>query len=259
MKKLLFACTLVLSSVAFSQGVKISNAPGQPDASAGLEIDFTDKGLLMPRLSTTQRNAIVGPAQGLMLFNTTTQCVEVYFTGAGWLPVRCTCINPPDAGFSFSPSSTGINSNVTFTPNSVGNFTYQWTFQGGTPATSNAQNPVVQWASSGTYTISLIVTDANQCKDTTTATITVTSSSTLNTYNAIGQEYLLQTSMYSSGPDQLQADCFCMAMGYNSAASYTLGYISTYSCYGYTAGCTLQNPWCSGVTQRHVITTVTCQ
>ncbi len=38
---------------------------------------------------------------------------------------------------------------------------YTWTFQGGTPATSNAANPSVQWASPGTYSVSLKAANAN--------------------------------------------------------------------------------------------------
>lgn len=40
------------------------------DASAILEIDGTNGGLLIPRLTTTQRNAIGTPADGLILYNT---------------------------------------------------------------------------------------------------------------------------------------------------------------------------------------------
>lgn len=39
------------------------------------------------------------------------------------------------------------------------NSTWQWSFPGGTPATSNMQNPIVQYTSTGTYDVSLTVTD----------------------------------------------------------------------------------------------------
>lgn len=42
------------------------------DASAALEIDSTTKGLLLPRMTTTQRDAIAAPASGLLVYNTTT-------------------------------------------------------------------------------------------------------------------------------------------------------------------------------------------
>ncbi len=39
--------------------------------------------------------------------------------------------------------------------------TYNWTFQGGTPATSTSSAPVVSWASPGTYSVSMQITTPN--------------------------------------------------------------------------------------------------
>ena len=52
-------------------------------ASAVLEIESTTKGFLPPRMTTTQQNAISGPAAGLMLYNTTTNKLMVY-NGSAW-------------------------------------------------------------------------------------------------------------------------------------------------------------------------------
>ena len=54
-----------------------------PHASALLDVTSTTKGMLPPRMTTVQRDAIVNPSPGLMLFNTTTQSLEV-FTTYGW-------------------------------------------------------------------------------------------------------------------------------------------------------------------------------
>ncbi len=54
-----------------------------PDLSAILDIYAKDKGLLIPRLTTTDRNAIAAPAQGLLIFNTDIAAFE-YYTGAAW-------------------------------------------------------------------------------------------------------------------------------------------------------------------------------
>lgn len=58
------------------------NAP-TPEASAALQINSTDKGFLMPRLSSTQRDAIGSPTAGLQIYNTDRKCIEFY-TGAQW-------------------------------------------------------------------------------------------------------------------------------------------------------------------------------
>lgn len=58
-----------------------------PTASAQLDIQGTTGGLLLPRLTTTQRNALVSPANGLLVYNTTTNVFNYYKTGTGWVEV----------------------------------------------------------------------------------------------------------------------------------------------------------------------------
>lgn len=54
---------------------------GSPDASALLDLTTTTKGFLFPRLTTTQRDAISSPASGLVIFNTTTNQLNVFALG----------------------------------------------------------------------------------------------------------------------------------------------------------------------------------
>jgi photosystem II stability/assembly factor-like uncharacterized protein len=62
------------------------------------------------------------------------------------------------ADFSAAPTAVCIESPVTFTSLSSGsNLTYHWTFEGGTPSSSTAQNPVITYASAGTYDVKLVV------------------------------------------------------------------------------------------------------
>jgi hypothetical protein len=51
--------------------VGINSNLSEPDPSAGLDVNFTDKGILFPRLSQTQIEAIINPANGLVVFCTT--------------------------------------------------------------------------------------------------------------------------------------------------------------------------------------------
>ncbi len=55
-----------------------------PNASATFDIVSTTKGLLIPRMTTTQRNAIPTPATSLQVFNTTTNQFEFY-NGTAWV------------------------------------------------------------------------------------------------------------------------------------------------------------------------------
>jgi len=66
---------IFISTKVFSQvGIGTVN----PDASAILEMQSTNKGFLMPRMNTVQRDAIVNPANGLIIFNTTSECLNTY-------------------------------------------------------------------------------------------------------------------------------------------------------------------------------------
>jgi hypothetical protein len=89
MKKYYLFASLVLlaASPAFAQ-TKIGGA-GAPDGSAMLEVTSgasNNKGLLLPKMTTVQRNAITSPATGLMIYNTTTNETQVN-TGTPALPV----------------------------------------------------------------------------------------------------------------------------------------------------------------------------
>jgi hypothetical protein len=55
-----------------------------PDVSSALEINSTSQGLLLPRMTVTERNAILSPAIGLLIYNTTTDCFNYYY-GNGWM------------------------------------------------------------------------------------------------------------------------------------------------------------------------------
>ena len=49
-----------------------------PNASAVLDITSTERGFLLPRMTTVQRDAIASPANGLLIYNTTTNRLEVF-------------------------------------------------------------------------------------------------------------------------------------------------------------------------------------
>ena len=69
MKIILFILFLLTGINVHSQ-VTINTDGSAPDNSAMLDVKSTVKGLLIPRMTQTQRNAIVSPANGLMIFQT---------------------------------------------------------------------------------------------------------------------------------------------------------------------------------------------
>ena len=55
-----------------------------PAASAALDIVSTARGILIPRLTLAQRNAIPNPATGLLVFQSDTDAGFFYFDGSAW-------------------------------------------------------------------------------------------------------------------------------------------------------------------------------
>lgn len=80
------ACLCLVSGLALGQNnVAIGDTYALPHASASLELQSTNKGFLLNRLTTQQRDSIQNPALSLMIFNTTNDRYE-YFDGFEWAP-----------------------------------------------------------------------------------------------------------------------------------------------------------------------------
>lgn len=77
---LIFLCCTLLIVTGFSghsQGIAINSDGQMPDSSAQLDVASLQKGFLVPRLTTAQRNSIQKPARALLIFNTTSGQFEV--------------------------------------------------------------------------------------------------------------------------------------------------------------------------------------
>jgi hypothetical protein len=68
---------------------------GAADASALLEVESTTKGILFPRMTTTQRDNISSPASGLVIYNTSTSKLNVYNGAWVALDVASTALTTP--------------------------------------------------------------------------------------------------------------------------------------------------------------------
>lgn len=88
-------CT-ILCNTLYAQNIGINSTGNAPNASAGLDVDFTDKGLLIPRVALTSRIVaapVVAPATSLLVYNTATAGVVpnnvlpgyYYWDGAKWV------------------------------------------------------------------------------------------------------------------------------------------------------------------------------
>ena len=133
---ILFLSALTLSTISLAQpnsfptsgsvGIGTSN----PDSSAILEIKSTQKGLLIPRMSLTQRDSIALPAIGLLIYQNDSVPGFYYFNGTLWSP-----LNTPGANASLSNlQPTSLNAGLTpSVDNSItlGSATKKWNWGGG--------------------------------------------------------------------------------------------------------------------------------
>ena len=87
---LFLICSLSLN--VFAQNIGISDETFTPHSSAGLEIKFSDKGLLIPRVSLLGFNdttTIPNPIKSLLVYNTNQYLGEgfYFFNGENWVPL----------------------------------------------------------------------------------------------------------------------------------------------------------------------------
>ncbi len=85
MRQTVIAIFGFLPQLCFAQ-VKIGNNPSSMSSSALVEMESTERGLLVPRMKTSERNSIAWPAQGLMVYDTEVNGFFVY-NGAVWAPL----------------------------------------------------------------------------------------------------------------------------------------------------------------------------
>jgi len=70
--------------VTYSQRVGINDDGSNPDNSAMLDVKSTTKGLLTPRMTKAQRDAITSPAIGLLIYQTDNTPAYYYYNGSSW-------------------------------------------------------------------------------------------------------------------------------------------------------------------------------
>src|SRR2546421_5417648 len=115
---LLFLLFIFHTSFLHSQNVAVNNTGSVPAASAMLDVNSSNKGVLLPRLTTAQRKAIVNPALGLLVFDIDKFSLYM-FDGQNWmalsvkkdadlLPIPRTAADPStDKNFGYSVAISG--------------------------------------------------------------------------------------------------------------------------------------------------------
>jgi len=123
MKKVFLFIVILGYFAGYGQvGVNADGTP--PDNSAMLDVKSTEKGLLLPRMTSGQRNAIPSPVDGLIIF--CTDCgidgsISLYSNGA-WRTIGACYITSPTEG-THVPTQTQIIWNWNTVADAIG---YKW-------------------------------------------------------------------------------------------------------------------------------------
>lgn len=131
---LLFAVFLLAmnlpSSTLFGQGVGINQSGNDPDPSSMLDINSTDRGLLIPRMTLNQRNSIVNPAEGLLIYQLDDSIGFWFYQNSSWRPLTIyvgsgTGLNggPIRHSGTINIANTGVAGGTYGTPDSIPRFT----------------------------------------------------------------------------------------------------------------------------------------
>jgi hypothetical protein len=92
----------------------VSMGTSSPSASARLDITSTTQGVLLPRMTTANRDAITTPADGLTIYNTTTKTQDVY-NNTRWLTGNAGLTGSATLDFGSTAAQTSSDLTITVT------------------------------------------------------------------------------------------------------------------------------------------------
>jgi len=218
---------LVFHHSLYSQGVGICDDYIVADPSSILELRSTTQGVLVPRVTTTQRDSIVSPANGLLIFNTSTSSFN--FHHEGWRIIGAYGAHghsSTDAGSNVITTSTvdSLIPGMTLTP-SAGTYVINFNSQCSVPEAKVTDGFSTETAKED---LSLIYTDITAVPETDTHPLTFGSGETLTpgVYTVAGAASIAG-SLTLDGEGDPDALFIVKAIGaFNTGASVTVTLIN---------------------------------
>ncbi|MDK2771944.1 MAG: tail fiber domain-containing protein [Flavobacterium sp.] len=112
MKKLLYISLLLFPIITFSQ---VGIGTTTPNTSSLLDVTDTTKGILIPRMTQAQRNAITLPATGLIIYQTNNSPGFYYYNGVIWVSLSSVSWSTTgNAGTAPATNKVGTTDNQAF-------------------------------------------------------------------------------------------------------------------------------------------------
>lgn len=190
MKKhsLLLVVILITVINAYAQ-TNVGIGTTTPAASAALDITSTSKGILIPRMTASQRTAITSPASGLLVYQTDGTAGFYYYNGTAWATLNGTAGQGVPTG-----GSTGqVLAKVDGT-----DYNTQWT----TPSSGSGAS-VQLVATIGTGVTGIAISGGTSDIPFNTAAVNVGSAFNTSTYSytvpTTGVYQVIATTYYTSG------------------------------------------------------------
>jgi uncharacterized protein (TIGR02145 family) len=138
---------------------------GQPVGSAALDITSTTQGLLVPRMNSTQRDAIATPANALLIWNISNNSFEVYKnTCTCWVAVSDAGNTPASNLVNTAPVASALNYTGAFRGGGIASIVYTYADAQGDPQGATS----IQWE------ISNDISGTNSTNLSTGSTVTFT-------------------------------------------------------------------------------------
>ena len=182
-----------------------------PASTSALDITSTTKGILIPRMTIAQRDAITTPATGLQVYNTDCSTLD-YWTGTCWISTRKSLPDPDPITSVPATTTFCAGQNRTYSVTAIPSATkYGWTVPAGTTINSGQLTNSIT-VTFGNISGSVCVKASNACETSGQTCLAVNVDPIPNTPGNI-------TGITSINPGQQSVTYFVASV--NGASTYT--------------------------------------